>query len=252
MSKLKDKRRNDIQKILLEENQVKVDVLAKKFSVSPETIRTDLTFLEDKGFIYRNHGGAYLRSNTADAPMDVRTKENVEEKKAISEAAFDFIDDDMLIFISPSSTAVYLAKLLVLKKNLTIFTNSIDILMALIASHHDIYLIGGEYNRNGKRFIGEYSDNMVKNICFDLCLMGMDGCKGIDGPANKTRDEDVMNQIIMKKCHKNILLSDNTKFEQFANYQYADFDQFDVLITNKLDNTDRERLKGKIDIIKEV
>ena len=62
MSRKNQERRNEIQKILIRQENVKVEELSEALHVTPETIRTDLNYLEQKGFLFRKHGGAALRT----------------------------------------------------------------------------------------------------------------------------------------------------------------------------------------------
>ena len=85
MSKSNDLRRNEITKIILAKEKVRVEELASALNVTAETVRSDLTFLEAKGILYRTHGGATLRNSIIDIPMDVRIRERAAEKKARAE-----------------------------------------------------------------------------------------------------------------------------------------------------------------------
>lgn len=242
MSKLNDLRRSEIEKIIYEKEKINVLDLADHFNVSAETIRSDFTFLESKGILYRTHGGATLRGSNIDMPMDIRNQENISLKKKIAEEAIKLIRNDMIIYMDPSSTALYLGKLLRLRKNITIVTNSIDLANLLRDSHHKIYLLGGEFVKEGKRTVGEFTTKMIECMYFDLCIFGMDGCKDIDGPANMIGDEVLMNQLILKRSKKAILLSDESKFDRYAHFQYAKFTDFDTLITNKISTQEKERI----------
>lgn len=242
MSKVNDIRRSQIEKIIYEKEKISVQELAAQFNISAETIRTDLSFLENKGILYRTHGGATLRGSNIDMPMDIRTQENTEIKKRIAQEAIHLIRNDMIIYIDPSSTALYLGKLLRLRKNITVVTNSFDLANLLRESEHKVYLLGGEFSKSGKRTVGEFTTKMIECMYFDLCIFGMDGCKNINGPANMIGDEVVMNQLILKRSKKAILLSDSSKFDRYAHFQYADFKDFDTLITGKLTKEDKERL----------
>lgn len=242
MSKVNDSRRSKIEKIVYEEEKVNVLSLAKIFKVSAETIRSDLSFLESKGILYRTHGGATLRGSNIDMPMDIRAQENIDIKKKIAEEAIKHIKNDMVIYIDPSSTALYLGKLLRLRKNITIVTNSFDLANLLRESDHKIYLLGGELSKQGKRTVGEFTLKMIECMYFDLCIFSMDGCKDINGPANMIGDEVIMNQLIIKRSKKAYLLSDASKFDRNAHFQYAEFTDFDTLICNKLQSDDKERL----------
>lgn len=246
MSKVNDIRRNQIEKIIYEKEKISVLELAEQFKVSAETIRTDLSFLENKGILYRTHGGATLRGFNIDMPMDIRSQENIEIKHKIAETAIQHIKNDMVIYIDPSSTALYLGKLLRLRKNITVVTNSFDLANLMRDSEHKIYLLGGEFSKLGKRTVGDFTTKMIECMYFDLCIFGMDGCKDINGPANMIGDETIMNQLILKHSKKAMLLSDATKFDRYAHYQYAGFNTFDILISDQLKEEDRKRIAPQI------
>lgn len=242
MSKNNDVRRDEITKIVLSKEKIKVDELAKILNVSAETIRSDLTFLEAKGFLYRTHGGATLRNSNADIPMDIRIRERADEKKSIAYKAINYINDDETIFIDPSSTALPLGRLLRLRKNLTIVTNSYELLPILSESNHKIFFAGGEYSKAGKRTFGTYCVDMLDSIFYDTCILGMDGCAHIDAPATSDHDASLINQHILKRSKRKILLSDASKFKATSAYQYALFKDFDILICDEISEEDRKRI----------
>ena len=51
---------NEIAKMLEKDGYVKAKSLASQYQVSMETIRKDLTFLEEKGLAKKEYGGAVL------------------------------------------------------------------------------------------------------------------------------------------------------------------------------------------------
>jgi len=61
----KNERRELLYRLIREYVRVRVDFLAKNLNVTRETIRSDLTFLENEGLIVRFHGGAKLAASTA-------------------------------------------------------------------------------------------------------------------------------------------------------------------------------------------
>ncbi|NCB32411.1 MAG: DeoR/GlpR transcriptional regulator [Erysipelotrichia bacterium] len=236
MSRNSDKRREEIRRIILRQDRVRVTDLARTLNVTPETIRGDLSFLEEKGFLYRSRGSASLRLSGAESPMELRIRENTDAKKAISEAAFDLVKDDMVIYFSASSTALYLGKLLVLRKNITVVTNSLDMIQTLAGGRSKIIVLGGEYLRTGRRTCGDDAVRQVSGIYFDIAFMGMDGCMGCDGPATVSTDERPIDVTVMSRTDTKILLSDSSKFSAYSHYQYAKFSDFDQIITDTLDS----------------
>jgi len=252
MSRNKEERRNEIQKILLRRDQASVDELAGSLGVTPETIRSDLTYLEQKGFLYRKHGSAKLRVAMIDMPMDIRMQENADIKRSLSEAAFDLVQDDMVLYIGASSTALHLAKMMVLRKNISVFTNSLDVLAAMAESRHKVVLLGGEYNRIGRRTFGAAAQKQVSEVLFDLSFFSMDGCLDADGPATQNTDEMPIDQTVLTRSRMNVLLSDHTKFDIVAHYQYAKFSDFQILVCDKLKKRDYDRVSPVIRTIREV
>lgn len=242
MSKNNDLRRKLIEDLLKEENIMQVSEFSKLLQVSAETIRKDLAYLEEKGVVYRTHGGARLRSSNIDIPYDIRSQEYTMEKRQIARQVPNFIHDDDIIYVDACSTASYLGPALKGKKNLTIVTNSMELLTSLQESPHKIIVTGGIYMKDGKRTSGDFALSVIDSIFFDICILGMDGCLHTDGPANMSGDEIVMNQHILSRSKSSILLSDASKFDKISHFQYAKFSQFDVLITTKLKPYDRERV----------
>ncbi len=252
MSKNNDKRRNEITKLVLSKGNVKVEELVSLLNVTAETIRSDLNFLEAKGILYRTHGGATSRNANVDVPMDIRLREQTEVKRQICYKAINFIKDDDIIFIDPSSTAIPLGRLLCLRKNLTIVTNSLELVPVVAQSDHKIIVLGGTYSKRGKRTYGGYTLEMLESMYFDLVITGMDGCLDVDGPATTSEEETSINKLILKRSKRNMLISDETKFSKNANFQYAKFTDFDIFITSKLSPQDKQRVNIPIIIESEV
>ena len=57
---IKNERQQQILNILQQANYASVDQLVQMTYSSPPTIRRDLNYLEEQGYVTRNHGGAML------------------------------------------------------------------------------------------------------------------------------------------------------------------------------------------------
>ena len=83
-------RRKLILEDLMSAGTVYVSDLARKYEVTYETIRKDLTHLEQKGLLIKSHGGATLKQRAIEHPFQVRKKENNSYKKAIARKAVSY------------------------------------------------------------------------------------------------------------------------------------------------------------------
>ncbi len=241
-------RREEITKDILACEAVKVNELALQYRVTKETIRNDLNFMEQKGLVYRTHGGAVLKSTGTEVPMEVRQQEQNAAKRKIALQAINYIEDHMVIYIDPSSTALPLGRLLRMKKDLTVFTNSYELIPYLENGNHRIILVGGEYWNQGKRTIGSYVTDMLRDVYFDIVVLGMEGCKDMTGPGVNVLDGLAVNKCVISKAKKVMLLADNTKFERTATYEYCDFSQLTYMITDQINERIRNQV-GNITLI---
>lgn len=226
-------RRDEICKLLSETGKVSVNELSEKLEVSKETIRKDLNFLEDEGILYRSFGGAVKKEKEIERTFKMRESENFGIKKQLAYKCLDFIFDDQVIFIDASSTSLYLAKYLNVKHNLTVFTNSLNFVNMMNSSNVRVIVVGGEYYQKGCRCVGQYPLDMIENIYFDVSITGMDGCLNLSGPASRSQSELYFIRKVIKHSKTKILLSDVSKFDKPANYQYASFKDFDYFITDR-------------------
>ena len=110
-------RRNLILEKLQEDKKVVVSELSQAYDVSEETIRRDLEKLEKDGFAIKTYGGAVINeSNNMELPFVVRKNTNVPGKQKIAELIADTIKDGDQIMLDASSTAVFVAKILKIKR----------------------------------------------------------------------------------------------------------------------------------------
>ena len=125
-------RRRKIISRLSSSGKVIVSELAKEFEVTEETIRRDLDKLDKEGIASKTYGGAVSKNISAlDLPYNVREGVNVEQKEKIAEKLAEHIRDGERLMVDSSSTALYLIKKLKDKKDLTIITNSVKVLLEL-------------------------------------------------------------------------------------------------------------------------
>ena len=66
-----------------------VDDLARRFDVTPQTIRKDLNDLCERRLLSRVHGGAVIASGVQNLSYEARRFVAAEEKRAIGRAAAD-------------------------------------------------------------------------------------------------------------------------------------------------------------------
>ncbi len=227
-------RKNQILAILQDEKKVVVTELSTRFDVSEETIRRDLDKLEKEGYIKKAYGGAVLNDNQLlELPFIVRKKANVEEKQKIADIIAEEIYDGDKIILDASSTALFVLRKIKDKKNITLITNSVEILLeATEISGWNVFSTGGRLQEGSLALFGPSADKMLLNYHADKAIIS---CKGIDirGGLTDSNELHAVTKYNMLNCaNKKIVVADSSKFDKIAFSKIDDINNLDMIITN--------------------
>ncbi len=220
---------------LQEEKKVIVSELSALFGVSEETIRRDLDRLEKEGLAIKTYGGAILPENSiSDMPFNVRRKKNMEGKRIIARLISTLIEDGDHIIVDPSTTAVSIINALRDRKNLTVITNSIEVLVELSdQTGWDIISTGGTLKENYLALVGPKALEGIKSFNADKVILS---CKGIDMDKGITDANELFSQVkqtMLAAATQRILAVDRTKFDKVAFSQICDFADLDLIVTDE-------------------
>ncbi len=228
-------RRNKILARLKAEQHVVVSELAKQFGVSEETIRRDLDKMEGEGLVIKSYGGAVLSENgVAELPFVVRKRSHVEEKMKIASVAASLIDDGDAIILDASSTAVFIAQKLKTKKNITLITNSVEVLMELSdVVGWRILSTGGTLKEESCALVGPVAEGMLASYHVGKAILS---CKGLDeeGGFSDSNDSHASLKRKMLACGaQKIFAVDSSKFGRRSFIGISGFDGIDAVITDR-------------------
>lgn len=247
---LMEERRNLIMTEIQNSGVVYVSELSRKFNVSYETIRKDLSTLEKKGLIIKEHGGATLKQHATEHSFQKREQENISSKENIAKRALELIPKNSSLILGTGSTIVELAKLLSNKNGYKIFTDSLPIAEILITSNNQVFFLGGELRKNSSSVCGGWTINQLNQIQVDFCFLGTDGFCNFSGPTSPSSSDAFVDQNMVKRAEQRYILGDYTKFDRKSLYNICDWEQITGLITNKeADEKKVEKLRKETKVI---
>ncbi len=230
-------RRNEILEKLQTDRRVVVSELSQLYDVSEETIRRDLEKLVNDGYAIKSYGGAVINENfNIELPFNIRKNRNIVGKQHIAELVSRLVKDGDSIMLDASSTAVYIAKTLQEKgrKNLTVITNSIEIIIELFDVQDWTVLSTGGVSREGSfALVGPQTDKMLRTYHVDKAIIS---CKGIDVSAGMTDSDELHanNKTTMLAAAKEkILAVDSSKFDKIAFTEIGTLDDLTMVITDE-------------------
>lgn len=206
-------RRDRILELLAAEGRVFVNDLADRFGVSVDTIRRDLSILEEEKLLRRTHGGAipYPDVRRMPQPPSERYGDGDERHNAIAKLAVLHIQENATVFIGGASIHYVLLKYLPRNIPFTVVTNSLrigDVLKDL--DHVETYLIGGRIKPSGN-ITDALANDFAGQFTFDLCF-ATGGGVSVNGLSTATPEVAAFTRSVIDRSRKVVCLAEHHKF----------------------------------------
>lgn len=228
-----DERRERLIQMIQTKHSIHIKDMSAYFDVSTETIRKDLIYLEQQGYLKKSYGGAIASDDHPERAIEPRMREHVERKRRIADCVLDHIPSKGILILDAGSTVYQVSQKLAQSEDVyTIITNSINTANALANTKHTLLLVGGEVRNATMAMTGVWAINAFQSIKADVAILGTSGFMSHDGPCAEAFVEADVKKAIMQSSRKHIVLADSTKFQSDALVEYASWDQIDLLITD--------------------
>lgn len=230
-------RKNKIKDILMERKSITVTELSKTFDVTEETIRRDLKFLEDEGFLTRTYGGAFIQSGVENnVNLELREVAYTKSKDAIAKECRKLIHNGDSIFLDASTTALFVAKA-ISDMRLTVVTNSLLIIDQLSElSNIRLVCIGGTLSREHKAFQGNGAIQALNNLFVDKAFMSCRSLSMQQGITDSSEGMAMIRQKLLKRSNEIYLIADYSKFDKTSFIHICNFDDITEIVTDKVLN----------------
>lgn len=243
-------RRREILARMRSDGKVIVSELARDFEVTEETIRRDLDRLDKEGLVSKTYGGAVAKQTFAlDLPYNVRESVNVEQKQIIADKIVRLIQNGERIMMDSSSTNLYVLRKLKEKKNLTIITNSVKILIELAdKSDWTVLSTGGALKQNALSLNGSSAEKMIHSYHVDTAICS---CKGLDmqlGVMDSNEQDCLIKQAMLASAERRILALDSEKFDKKSFVKVCGLQNVDLLVTDQSPSSAWRRFCAERDI----
>ena len=184
---MKAARLDAMEQYILQNGQVSIEQLQERFGISINTLRRDLTELEQRGHVGKIYGGVTARSPASLLTMPQRFQINLPAKQRIGELAATVIPDNATVYIDSGSTTRNVVQYLGGRRSLTLISHSMAVLNAATALK-EITLIspGGIYNASIGAFVGLSTLETIRSLTVQIAVMAATGVTIEHGLSNTT------------------------------------------------------------------
>ena len=243
-------RRNAIAEQLVSSGKVSASELADQYGVSMETVRKDMIWLEQNGLARKGYGGAVAATSITERTFLEKSICHKQEKARIAKKAIELVQDGDVVLLDSGSTVLSVAKQLVLKRDITVFTNSLRAAQHVIDYGMKVYVLGGEVRNTSNALIGGWALRALGEIKADIAILGTSGVKGRSGPCVESMEESEIKRAMMKAARKTAIIADASKGDCDALVQFAAWEDVDFFITEEtMDKDVLNGIKGKTTVL---
>lgn len=230
-------RRQDLAQKLVQDGKLIIKDLTKEYRVTSETIRKDITYLESLGIAKRTHGGAIYVNDEREVPFFHNSTLNRALKSVIAQRAVELITGRVVIF-DGGSTTLAIARLLSLRENLIVFTNSLSAVPILAnAPGIELVLTGGAVRNVTQDQVGFWTTRAIHEISADIAFIGTNSLTNSTGPSTSNMNEVAVKQAMINAATSRYLVTDSTKLNIVSTYQFARWEEFTGVITDSAIST---------------
>jgi len=207
--------------------------LADIMNVSEETVRRTVKKLSKDGTVSRAHGGVYLALEQSSSPTHLRIRDQSDQKYKMATILGEMIDDGASLFLDVSSTTIFVAEVLRVKKNLTIVTNSLSIAQILMNHNQNrVFVAGGELQDDLGGAFGSITQKFVEKFTLDFAILSTNAIDEKRGFLLNNPMEAELAQTFIAQAQKNIMLADSSKLGRRAPILVCNPAEIDCFITD--------------------
>lgn len=242
-------RQTDILDIARSEGRVDVESLARRFGVTPQTIRKDLNDLCDMERLHRVHGGAVFPSNTVNLAYRSRREIAAEGKARIADTVAQLIPENASLILNIGTTTEAVAHRLRRHKGLMVITNNLNVAMILSeAPDVDLVVSGGMVRKSDGGIVGAAAVDLIKQFKVDYAVIGASAIDGEGALLDFDYREVRVAQAILAQARQKILVADASKFERRAPVQIGHITDMDIFVTDATPAEEIQKLCLKADV----
>jgi DeoR family fructose operon transcriptional repressor len=234
VARLPHDRQQAIYTLALQQGSVDVADLSRRYGVTTETIRRDLSDMQSRKLLRRVHGGAVPVERMNHEPMvEARDMVNAEEKLRIATRAVDEVPERGSVIIDSGSTGQRLAEVFPVDRDVHVVTNSL--ITALTLSRRglrELTVLGGAVRTKRHAMVDDTTRSELQHMVFDAVFMSCDGLSFQHGLTTPYREEHTIKRAMIERARRVVAMVDQSKFGNVQMFSFAPFEEIDVLVTD--------------------
>lgn len=228
-----EERLRKIVEYVHQRSRASVQELSELFHVSESTVRRDLKELEKRALLKRTHGGAVSLQNVGFEPTYSEKEDKYrDEKQRIAQKSLELIKDGDSIVIDSGTTTLLMAAGFSRFHNLTVVTNSINLIQKM--SNMDginVISTGGMLRKNTMALVGPTAEESLDKIHVDKAFIATNGLDLKYGLSTPSLTEASIKEKMMAIADQVFILADHSKIGMVSFAHFGNLPDVDAVVT---------------------
>lgn len=231
---MKNKRLQDMENYIVNNQSVTLKELSSTFNICMNTVRKYVDELAQKPYIIKVYGGVKVDNSACIFYSDDdRAVASPDGKDRIARLAASYIAENDIVFIDSGTTTKQIPKYIPDTLNCTIITHSFHIINSCI-QRPNITLISlpGVFYQRSYAFVDTYSPEYLKGLNFQKAFMASTGFSLESGATNSTPLECYIKSTAAECAQEVFLLVDHKKIGVSSLLTYISTEKINYLLTD--------------------
>lgn len=199
-----------------------IDMLARHFGVSAQSIRRDIIRLDADGVLQRFHGGVGMRETSARLGYAEKRMVATDAKLRIAAQAARLIAEGSVVFLDVGTTVEAVAQALSEKRQLRVFTASLAAAGILAGRPGiDLFVLGGSVRGVDGSLAGEATLAAIARFRFDVAVIGFSGVDHDGALMDFDLEKVAVKQAAIRHAARTLAVGDSSKFRRTATVRLA-------------------------------
>lgn len=230
------KRRLEIVDRVRKDGEARVEDLSAQLQVSSVTIRSDLNYLEQQGYVVRAFGKARYNPALQNAVLNTPEPDQVARgagEAQLAAAALRWIDDGASVFLSGGGIAHRLLPQLVSKQGLSLTLHELG--MVATARQFlscEIHVTGGMQGNDEPGLLGPAAELGLLSHPLDLCVIAVAGIDTRGRVLARHAGAARLYSVAVRHAGKAIALALNPAFSSTEGYPICKLGDLDAFTVN--------------------
>lgn len=242
-------RRLEIANMVGVRGKMHVDELADYFNVTGATIRADLRFLDENGYIVRSHGFALVNRDVISKLAMSATSKNQsganDFHQYVASSFYRSIEEKSTIFVDCSPLIRKSLKHLKDLKGSTVITRDLNLIQNIPQiTDCKFFVTGGRVNTEFMKMTGSHMINSLKQYRFNNVLIHVESFNTKLGVFSKSEFDADMIRLLCDLSEKVTIIVESSAFNNNDSFWTCEPNKIDTVITDyNLDDETKKSLE---------